>query len=282
MKIFISADIEGVAGITSFTQIFAGAPDYAAGCALLTAEVNAAIEGALAAGASEIVVADSHSQMTTILPDRLHPEAKLIRGVSRPHYMMQGLDGSFDAAFLVGYHARAGTPDGVLGHTFIADISEVRLNDAPVGEAAFNAAFAGHYGVPVALITGDDALRRETQPVLPWAEKAVTKWGISGLAAVNLSPQKAQEAIRAAAMRALHQRADMRPLILTKPIRLELDFGAPAIAPTLAADIPGVETDLWKTVTYTAVDMPDAVRVLRLIQNLTSGFTRRPSVSWMV
>lgn len=282
MKVFISADIEGVAGITSFSQIFPGAPEYPAGCALLTGEVNAAIEGALEAGATEVLVADSHSQMTNILPDHLHPEAQLIRGVPRPHYMMQGLDDSFDAVFLVGYHARAGTPDGVLGHTFTADFSEVRLNGIAVGESAYNAAFAGHFGVPVALITGDDALRRENETLLPWAEKAVTKWGLTGLAARNLSPQKAQAVIRAAAGRALKNLSTMKPHVLAQPIRMELDFGAPAIAPTLCADIPGVQTDLWKTVSYTASDMPDAVRVLRLVQNLTSGFTRRPTVGWMV
>jgi D-amino peptidase len=220
--------------------------------------------------------------MTNLLPERLHPEAQLIRGVPRPHLMMQGLDDTFDAAFLVGYHAMAGTPRGVLGHTIIADISQVRQNGTVVGETAFNAAFAGHFAVPVALVCGDDTLAAEIQGVLPWAEGVITKWGITGMAARNLSPAKSQDAIRTAAARALRRLKELRPLVLDRPIMLEVSFGKPHIAPTLCQDLPGVQSDGWETLTFQAADMLDAVRMLRLILNLTSGMTRRPNVGWMM
>jgi D-amino peptidase len=282
MKIFISADIEGVAGVTNFAQIFPeGGGAYAAACHLLTAEVNAAIEGALEAGAKEIVVADSHSQATNIIPTELHPEAQLVRGQPRPHCMMQGLEQDFEAALLVGYHSMAGTPRGVLAHTFIADISEIRLNGKAVGEVGFNAAFAGELGVPVAVVTGDDTLAAEIQDTLPWAERVITKWGLSPFAARNLSPQKSQAAIRQAAKRALGRLNEMKPYTAAKPVKFEIDFGKPHLAPTLSADIPGVESDGWETLTYTAKDMADAMRMLRLILNLNSAVTKRPNVGWL-
>jgi len=283
MKVYISADIEGVACVTNFSQIYPqGGGDYAAGCQLLTAEVNAAIEGAFEAGATEVVVADSHSQMTNILPEMLHKDAQLIRGLPRPHYMMQGLDGTFGAALFVGYHSMSGTPRGVLSHTFTADISQARLNGVVVGESAFNAAFAGHFDVPVALVCGDDTLSAEIQDTLPWAERIVTKWGISGFAARNLTPQKSCETICAAAKRALGRLKEMKPFVVEKPIQFELSFGKPHIAPTMCMDLPGIESDEWETLTYRATDMIDVVRMLRLILNLTSGMSKRPTVGWMV
>ena len=273
MKVFISVDMEGVAGVTHLGDVLSSkGGDYQTARKWMTAEANAAIEGALEAGATEVVVADVHSAMLNLLPDELHEDALLVRGSPRPGTMMEGLDESFDAVFLVGYHSRAGNSKGVLSHTYVLPVCSLRLNGITVGEAGFNAAVAGGVGVPVALACGDDTLEAEVGALLPWTERVVTKWAISFYAARNLSPKASRKRIHAGAKRALERLAEMKLLTLETPVRLEVDFAQP-IYPYLASDIPGVErvADADCTLAYTGADMREVVRIWRLMINAGSG-----------
>src|SRR6266571_4292408 len=161
MRVYISVDMEGVAGVVHESQTDptnpACAAEYARFRRLMTAEANAAIEGALAAGATKLVVNDSHWFMRNLLAEELHQAAELLSGDPKPQSMVEGIDGGFDAAVFIGYHARAGTRHAILDHTYADRIHDVRLNGRPVGELGINAAFAGVAGVPVALVSGDSA-----------------------------------------------------------------------------------------------------------------------------
>jgi D-amino peptidase len=263
MKVYISVDMEGIACITS-TRL-EGADDER-GRKWMTAEANAAVEAAFACGATEVVVADAHGNMRNLLPDELHEDALLVRGSPRPLCMMEGLDATFDAAFLIGYHAMSGTAHGMMAHTYLGMVHAIRLNGITVGETGFNAAIAGHLGVPVALICGDDTLDAEVSALMPWAERVVVKWAISNWSARNLTPQAAQKRIREGARRALDRLAEMELLALETPIRFEVEFGPPMYA-TLGSDIPGVERIGGRTLSYEGADMLDVTRTLRLILN---------------
>lgn len=267
MKIFISVDMEGIAGVTHGDHVKMEGGEYETARKWMTAEANAAIEGALAAGASEIVVADGHGYMRNLLPDELYEEATLVRGVPRPLLQMEGLDDTFDAVFLIGYHTQAGHSTGILAHTFLGrTIYEIRLNDQPVNEAIFNAAVAGEFGVPIVLVAGDDALAAEVEPRLPWTERVVTKWAISTFSARNLAPKASQRLIQAAAKRALDRLAEMQTLKLNDPIQLQVTFLKPIYA-HLVADIPGAERMNGTTVSYTGADMLEINRIWRLMVN---------------
>ncbi len=155
MKVFLSTDMEGTAGVVDWEQCVGDGPQADAGRRLLLDEVNAAIEGALAGGATEIVVNDSHATMRNFPPGELAGEASYISGSHKPLYMMQGLDGSFDAVLFVSYHGSVGAPAG-LSHTYTPHaVIEARLDGVVTGEAGINALVAAHYGVPVVLVTGD-------------------------------------------------------------------------------------------------------------------------------
>jgi D-amino peptidase len=267
MKVYLSVDLEGVACVTTTKE---EEREYPMARRWMTAEANAAIEAALDGGATEVVVADAHGSMLNLLPDELHPEAMLVRGTPRPLTMMDGLDETFDAVFLIGYHAMAGTARGVMAHTYSGTVYQLRLNGVPVGESEFNAAIAGHFGVPVALVCGDDTLAAQIRDSLPWAERVITKWAISPWAARNLTPKAAQARIWEGAGRALSRLAEMRPLALQSPIRLEMEMSAPAYL-ELGADIPGVERLDGRTLAYTGPDMPAVTRILRLVLNAGQG-----------
>jgi len=167
MKIFLSSDMEGTAGVVDWEQCVGDGPEAAAGRRLLLDEVNAAIEGALAGGGTEIVVNDSHSTMRNLPPEALAGEASYISGSHKPLYMMQGLDGSFDAVLFVSYHGSVGAPAG-LSHTYSPRVVvEARLDGVVTGEAGINALVAAHYGVPVVLVTGDRCACEETAALIP-------------------------------------------------------------------------------------------------------------------
>ncbi|MBX7236267.1 MAG: M55 family metallopeptidase [Caldilineales bacterium] len=280
MKVFISADIEGVACVAHIAEIFAEAGgEYQMARRWMTAEVNAAALGAFEAGASEVVVADSHSSFRNLLPDELHEDVVLVRGTPRPMFMMQGLDASFDAVFFIGYHARHNDPGGVLGHTFMEQVAAIRLNGQTIAEAHFNAAIAGHLGVPVALVSGDHVIAEAVRTALPWAERVVVKQGLGVLATQSLTPRKAQARIRAGARAALARLGEMQPFVLARPITLEVDFGIGQWA-QLSADLPGAELIGEHSVRYLAADMLEAQRILRLMLNLTMNHPRTGGKSY--
>ena len=188
-------------------------------------------------------------------------------------YMMEGIDASCDAALLIGYHSRAGLTRGVIGHTFMEQVLEARINGQVVSEGLFNAAVAGHFGVPVALISGDDVTVEDVAAILPTTEGMITKWGLSLLSAKNLSPKVSQERIRAATQEALGRLGEKRPLVVEKPVRFEVDFSH-ALYGQMAAGIPGVECVNSRTIAYTGADMLEVVGILRLMLNVTMGHPR--------
>lgn len=211
MKIFLSTDMEGTAGVVDWEQCSGDGPQAAAGRRLLLAEVNAAIEGAVEAGATEIVVNDSHSVMRNLPPDELAGQASYISGSHKPMYMMQGLDQSFDACLFVSYHGSVGAPAG-LSHTYSPRaVTEARLDGTVTGEAGINALVAAHYGVPVVLVTGDDSACAETAELLPGIRTAVVKNHVSRAAAHSLHPVVARQLIREQARAAVAGARDRRP-----------------------------------------------------------------------
>lgn len=240
MKIFLSSDMEGTAGIVDWEQCTGDGPQAAAGRRLLLAEVNAAIEGAQAGGATEVVVNDSHSVMRNLPPQELAGQASYISGGHKPLYMMQGLDDSFGAVLFVSYHGSIGAPAG-LSHTYSPRaVAEVRLNGAVTGEAGLNALAAAHYGVPVVLITGDRCACEEAAVLLPGIHTAVVKEPVSRLAAHSLHPTRACELIREVAEKAVATAGQAAPPPLGPRATLEISVRTSDIAEA-ASWVRGVE-----------------------------------------
>ncbi len=239
MKVFLSTDMEGTAGVVDWEQCVGPGPEAAAGRKLLLAEVNAAIDGALAGGATEIVVNDSHSTMRNLPPGELLGGASYISGSHKPLYMMQGLDDSFDAVLFISYHGSIGAPAG-LSHTYNPRaVMEARLDGAVTGEAGINALVAAHYGVPVVLVTGDRSACDETAALIPGVHTAVVKESVSRLAAHSLHPDRACELIRRTAQSAVAEAKAAEPPPLATAT-LEIDVRTTDIAEA-ASWVRGVE-----------------------------------------
>jgi len=263
MKIYISADMEGTAGVTDRDQVSPGTADYARFRRLMTEEVNAAVLGALEAGAKEIVVNDSHGSMRNLLIEELHPQAQLVSGRPKPHGMMQGIDTSFDAVFFTGYHAAAGTQNGVLDHTYRGTtVRQIKLGNLVVGEAALNAALAGHFKVPVALVTGDATAVAQTKKLLTHVEAVAVKEPIGRVAARSHPPVEARRRIKEGATRALRRVKDLKPLAIPRPVNLELDWITTAMADQCMM-IPGMVRLNPRAVAYKARDMEQAYVLTR-------------------
>jgi D-amino peptidase len=260
MKVFISTDFEGTSGIVAWEQTIEGNPEYAHGRTLLTAEVNAAIDGARAAGATQIVVNDAHHDMRNLRADELAGEATLVSGRHKPLYMMQGLDGSFNAVFFVSYHGSISAETAILSHTYIPRaVYEARLDGQVVGEAALNALVAAHYGIPIVLITGDAATAQEAEWVAPTAERVVVKGSISRYAASNLHPDAARRLIRSGAQRALERLSEARAPAFARPARLDIQFLTADMA-EMATWLAGVERRGPRTV---ALEDDDALALYK-------------------
>jgi len=230
VKVYISVDMEGVAGIVDWAQCIADGEDYALGRDLLVGEVNAAIDGATDAGATHILVNDAHSAMRNLPPESLHGRAEYLSGRFKPRYMMQGLDESFQAVIFLGYHAAMATP-GVLSHTYNPRaIANVRLAGTTTGEAGLNALVAQHFGVPVAVITGDQHVGPEAAPFCPGIVPVAVKTSISRYAASHRHPHAAREMIRDGIASALRRLADFAPPSITMPATIEIEFSSPDMA----------------------------------------------------
>jgi D-amino peptidase len=263
VKVYISVDMEGVAGISDWEQCLAGGDDYPLGRDLLLGEVNAAIDGALAAGAAEMLVNDSHSAMRNLPPTELHGHASYLSGRFKPLYMMEGLDTSYDVALFLGYHAAMPTP-GILSHTYNPRaIANVTLNGTVTGEAGINALAAMHHGVPVAVITGDQYVGPEAAPFCSGIEVVEVKRSVSRYAAEHLHPDIARERIRDGVARALAASRATPPEIQL-PATLEVHLMSPDMA-ELATWLEGVER-----VTSTSVRFSDddPLRLFRTFMTL--------------
>jgi D-amino peptidase len=263
LKVFISVDMEGISGVVSWDDVTVGGTDYGLFRKLMTAEANAAIEGALGAGANEIVVRDAHDTGRNILPDMLQPQARLLRDWSYgPLSMMEGIDASFDAAIFIGYHARASTPNAVLKHTMTTKLTDVVINGKKMPEAGINGLMAGFFGVPVVLVSGDKAIAAQARELFGEVETVIVKEGIA-TAELGLHPSTAQALIRKKTESALQRLADFKPFTLAPPYTLEVVFADEAGAQK-ASWIPGAARKDEHTVAFTAGDIMELMKLFRL------------------
>lgn len=263
MKVLISADMEGTCGVVSWVQVMppevgeepASTVEYERARLRMTREVNAAIEGALAGGATAVIVNDSHDGMRNLVPEELHPACRFISGSDKPLRMMQGVDlAGVGAAFYTGYHAKAGTPNAPLAHTWTGWLNDVRIDGRSTGEFGINAAVAGHFGVPVTLVTGDDKAVAQTVELLGDQVVGVpVKEGLSTFAALHLHPAKAQALIRAGAEHAVRRAQSAKPWVLPRDARIELEFDHQARADQ-ACYVPGVARAGERAIAFAAAN----------------------------
>ena len=264
-KIFVSVDMEGVGGVVSNEQLGPPGFEYERFRAFMTEETNVAIAAAREAGATEFVVSDSHGNMQNLLIERLPKDVLVVRSAPRPLMMMQGLDDSFDGAIFIGYHASTTNPEGVRAHTMSsATLADVRLNGLSVPEAAFNAAIAGHFGVPVLAISGDDAIVKEARGLLGDVEGAVVKWAYGFHSAKTLTPEAARDVIREKVKAAMARRGSFRPYVVKTPVELEIRFKNYRPAEVLSY-LPIVKRVDAHTVRFVGKDMLEVSRFMEFL-----------------
>lgn len=223
-KVFISVDMEGITGVVHFDEVERNKSDFMMFRKLMTAEVNAAIRGALDAGADEILVRDAHDEARNILPEELHKSARLIRGwADSPLSMMEGIDSAYDAVMFVGYHAPADTPNATLSHTMSMRIAELKINDIVLAEAGLNALIAGMFDVPVVLVSGDKATCDYSRATLGDVETVVVKEG-KGAAAINLHPEISRELIQSRSKKALEKLDRFLPFKISPPYEFKIRY----------------------------------------------------------
>jgi D-amino peptidase len=265
MKVFISVDMEGIGGIGTPAMTSANGKDYQLGRKLMTDEVNAVIAAIFQRGPAHVLVNDSHGDMQNLLHTELDPRAEYSQGAIKPVGMVAGLDSSFDAVIFLGYHSRAGTPNGFLAHTGTGSVKGLWLNGMEAGEGELNAAYAGALGVPVILAAGDSAATEQLAKSTG-AEVVTTKYAVTPQSARLIHPQVVRERLAEATKRAL-SRIDTpaaKPLRLTAPIRVRLRL-ADVTTPQILEAIPGVKQVDGYTVEFTAPSMAHAYRLIRLM-----------------
>jgi D-amino peptidase len=273
MKIFISADIEGVAGVVLPAHGEPGNLEYEQARRLMTEETNAAIAGAFDGGAAEVLVNDSHGPMINLIPDLLDPRAELIRGNIKPGGMFAGLDDSYAGAMCVGYHAAA-ADNGVLAHTTNGfAFTGVRLNGMAASEAMFYGAYAGAMGVPVIFLSGDDVTERSCGGLFPGAEFVRVKTALGQRAARALSPHEARNRIRAGAERATRAAGSIKPYRVVEPCDVAFDLTSVTLA-DIVATIPSSIRYAPLTVGFKTETILDAIRWMRVCSML-SGHLRK-------
>ena len=273
MKILIAVDMEGITGVTAWEQVTPGQAEYARFRKLLTQDVNAAIRGAYNAGADEVIVADGHWNGTNILIEELDPRARLNSGSPSPFSMMQGIDESIDGVIFIGYHARNGSPNAILDHTWSSKaVANVWLNDILTGEYGLNAAVAGHFGVPVIMVSGDQTACAQVTELLGEVEIAVVKQASGRFAAECLAPEATQEIICLSAERAVERLAEADapdPFVLDTPITVTVEFFSSDMADR-ATRIPFTKREGTR-VSLTVKEMESAYNGFRSMVMLAAG-----------
>ncbi|MFL5725632.1 MAG: M55 family metallopeptidase [Chloroflexota bacterium] len=262
MKVYISVDMEGVAGINHPGPTGREDRAYPAAADLMVGEANAAIEGAFEGGATDVLVNDSHGAMYNLRPADLDRRARVLQG-QKAWSMVEGAgpDRGYGVALFVGYHARAGHPRGTIAHTYSGRPTLSRLNGRLVGETGLNAAALGAWGLPVGLVTGDDALAEEVADWLPWAERVVVKDAAGGSSAASLHPEAARELVCDGAAKAVRRAAagELRPLDVERPVVIEVEY-VNGVTADFAAIVPGAERFGDRGVRFEAPDPVTAYR----------------------
>ena len=270
MKIYISVDIEGVAGVVSLQEGNPGNPEYEQARRLMTLETNAAIGGAFDAGASEVLVNDSHGPMINLLPELLDSRAELIRGNIKPMGMFAGLDASYAGAMCVGFHAAAGE-HGVLAHTTSGfAFGSVLLNGEVASEAMLYGAYAGSLGVPVILLSGDDVTERTCGGLFPGAQFVRVKTAMGQFAARSVAPSVACLRIREAASEAVRSCSSVSPFQVSQPCRIDFAFNRPAMA-DLCGLIPGARRIEGSTVAFDCPTMAEAIAWMAVCSTMSAS-----------
>ncbi len=258
MKLYISGDMEGVAGVSTWQQVDARTPhpEYEIYRRYYTQEVAVAVEGARSAGVTEVLINDSHGPMRNFVFEELPEDVRVIFGNRKPFSMVQDVDGTFGGAFFIGYHGAIGDANAVLCHTYTPSvIYEVRLNDVRCSEATLNAALLGHFGVPLLMVSGDRTTVEGVQAQMPWVHGVVVKDSIGNFAANSVSPRRAQAMIREGAGTAIERASTAKPFVFEPPIVLDLMLGKVEQA-DLVQMIPGFERTGARAVRFVSNDYP--------------------------
>jgi len=264
LRIFISVDMEGIGGVGTPAMTESGGKDYALARQFMTEEVNAVAAAILRRGPADIVVNDSHGDHQNVLHGDLDPRVQYVQGAVKPLGMVAGLDSTFDGVVFLGYHARAGSPVGFLAHTGSGIVKGLWINDVEVGEGGMNAAFAGALGVPVIVAAGDSIFTQEIKALTPGVQTVVTKVAVTPQAARLLHPKVVRERLAAAVDRALPTIREAQPWRTKQPVQVRMRFND-TTRPQILEAIPGVKQVDGYTITYTARDMTEAYKMIRLM-----------------
>jgi D-amino peptidase len=271
MKILIAADMEGITGVTTWDQVTPGHAEYSRFRKLMTDDINAAVRGAFDAGADEVLVADGHWNGSNILVEELDPRAKLNSGSPSPLSMMQGIDSSVDGVFFIGYHARHGSQNAVLDHTWSSTcVSNVWLNDMLAGEYTLNAAVAGYFGAPVVMASGDQTACAQMVAQLGALEIAVTKQATGRYSAKCLAPEETSKLIGDTAIRAVEKllkKNSPKPFVVKSPVKITVEVFTSDMADR-AMNMPGAVRDGLK-LSFFADDMLQAYAGFRSLVTLS-------------
>jgi len=267
LKIYISVDMEGVVGAVTDAQLGPGGFEYQRFREFMTAEVNAAIDAARVAGATEFVISDSHGNGQNLLIDRLPDDVTIIRSWPRELGMMAGIDESFDGVIFLGYHASTANTRGVRAHTMSsANITSLRLNGIEMTEGSMAAAAAGHFGVPVIMVSGDDVAVAENQVLIGDIEGAVVKWAKGFHSAETLTPEAGYEVIRTRTKSAIDRIGEFEPYVLDTPIELELTLKNYTPVEVLGY-LPNVERVNSHTIRFVGKDIIEVSNFLTFVTN---------------
>jgi D-amino peptidase len=273
LKVFISVDMEGIAGVVTGDQLGPSGFEYQRAREWMTGEAMAAIEGAKEAGATEIIVADSHGNGQNLLIDRFPMDITVIRAWPRPLGMMQGIDESFAAAIFIGYHSSTANPDGVRAHTFSsANYHSFKANGRELSEGGWNAMIAGYYGVPVALVSGDESAIADLKAVAPDAEGAVIKHSISFHSAATATPAASQALIKLRVKAALSRIGNIKPVEKVSPVTIDLTFKHYQPSQVLAF-LPLFTRVGSHGIRFQAKDILEAQRIMQFISAYEPGLS---------
>lgn len=267
LKVYISVDMEGVAGAVTGDQLGPTGFEYVRFREFMTREALAAVNAAKEAGATEILVSDSHGNGENLLIELFPPDVRVIRSWPRQLSMMAGIDSSFDAVIFIGYHSSTDNAKGVRAHTFSsARLTHVAVNGTAATEGSWNAAIAGYFGVPVVMISGDDAAIAEVRSLIGNIEAAETKRSLGFHSANSLTPQASYDLIAQKVKAALARRVEFKPFIVSKPVTVDVGFKH-YLPSEVAAYLPIFERTSSHSIRFRARDMLEASDIMNFLLN---------------